>query len=63
MCLSTVYKGNEVKDENMLCEYVTEIDMKNGFVNLVDITGATKEYKGIISKIDLINNAIFVNLD
>ena len=63
MCLSTVYKGNEIKDENMLCEYVTEIDLSDGNVNLVDITGATKEYKGLISKIDLIKNVIFVNLD
>ena len=63
MCLSTVYSGNEINDENLLCEYVTEINVHDNFVQLFDITGASKEYKGIVNKIDLVKNVIFVNLD
>ena len=62
MCLSTIYSGNEAKEANLLCEYVTEIDVQDEDVKVVDITGASKEYKGNINKIDLIKNIIFIDL-
>ena len=63
MCLSTIYSGKEINDEKILCEYVTEIEINEYNLKVIDITGNMTEYNGIINKIDLIRNSIFIDLD
>ena len=63
MCLSTIYNGNETTDDNMLCEYVVEVDINDNNLKVIDITGNMSEYSGSINKIDLVKNQIFINLD
>lgn len=63
MCLSTIYSGNEINEDNKLCEYVTEIKIQDGNVRVFDIAGELKEYNGIINKIDLVKNTVFIDLE
>ncbi|MDR3363578.1 MAG: CooT family nickel-binding protein [Clostridiales Family XIII bacterium] len=65
MCLSTVYKGNAVSDDNKLAEYVTniELDEESGSIRLYDITGDTYDFKGRLRAVDLVKNVAFLQLD
>jgi predicted RNA-binding protein len=60
MCLSTIYKGTDATPENMLAEYVTSIEAKEGVLRLTDITGEELTITGALRHIDLISNHIFI---
>jgi predicted RNA-binding protein len=60
MCLSTVYKGSEPGADNVLAEYVTNIEVADGSILLTDITGEELTFRGALRHIDLINGKIYV---
>ncbi|MDR0357200.1 MAG: CooT family nickel-binding protein [Clostridiales Family XIII bacterium] len=62
MCLSTVYKGNDISDENKLAEYVTNIVADEaGSVRIHVITGAAYDFKGVVRAVDLMQNIVFLD--
>ena len=60
MCLSTVYKGETPDPENMLAEYVTNLEISGGSIRLTDVTGDETHIRGALRHIDLISNRIFI---
>ena len=60
MCLSTVYKGTAPEPENMLAEYVTSLELKDGEIHMTDITGDELRVRGALLSVDLVENRIFI---
>ncbi len=59
MCLSTVYKVVNGKNEK-IGEYISSVKIENGKIFISDIMGAVKEIAGNISYIDLVKNEITI---
>ena len=59
MCLSKVY---EIRDgaENLLCEYVSGVDVSGDTVIFKDILGVETSVRGAITSIDLVKNSIVI---
>jgi predicted RNA-binding protein len=60
MCLSTVYKGTSVDPEQLVSEYVTEVEVVDGALRIYDITGNILDVPGTLQKVDLIKSTIFI---
>ena len=59
MCLSTAYKtaGDE---QDMICEFVSGIDVEDGKVILTDILGERIAVDGVLKKIDLVGGVVVI---
>ena len=63
MCLSTVYKGSEPVSQNILAEYVTNLNIMDGQIDMTDITGEALTVRGSLRSVDLVSNRIFLDLE
>jgi len=59
MCLSTVYTVDN-GEENMVCEYVSNIDVGDNKITLTDVIGKEVTVNGTVLSVDLINNKILI---
>jgi len=59
MCLSTVYAKKEDKME-LICKNIADVRVDDKNLSFVDIMGITTKYVGVISRIDLTENNIYV---
>ncbi|MDR1070113.1 MAG: CooT family nickel-binding protein [Gracilibacteraceae bacterium] len=60
MCLSAVYTTETDGQRNLVCESVSEVDVRGDTVVLTDILGRDVTVRGVITKIDLIRNNILI---
>jgi predicted RNA-binding protein len=60
MCLSTVYNNEADVAENMICEYVTSVDVDGDTILLRDILGNVTDVKGSLQRVDLVKNIIVI---
>jgi predicted RNA-binding protein len=59
MCLSTAYK--EVSgQQDMVCQYVSNIEIQDGRVVLTDVMGQELAVDGTLKKVDLVNNVVVI---
>ena len=59
MCLSNAYKETGT-DTELLCQYVSNVEVENGVVLLTTLTGEEMRVEGTVKKIDLINNTVVI---
>ena len=59
MCLSNAYKETGT-DTELLCQYVSNVEVKDGVVLLTTLTGEEMNVEGTVKKIDLINNTVII---
>jgi len=59
MCMSTVYERKDGND-TLICEDVREARVEDNQVTLVDIMGYAVTVNGVIKKVDLIKNTMFI---
>lgn len=60
MCLSTIYE-NIISDDSVLMQNVSNLEIKDNEITLVDLMERKKTIKGSIKHVDLIDNYIVIN--
>ncbi|MDY5943111.1 MAG: CooT family nickel-binding protein [Oscillospiraceae bacterium] len=61
MCLSTVYR-NEQKKENLLCSDVTTIETDGRIVTLTDLFGRKMSVEGFVRRADLTGGTVVLEV-
>ena len=61
MCLSTVYR-NEQKKENLLCSDVTTIETDGRTVTLTDLFGRKMSVEGFVRRADLTGGTVVLEV-
>lgn len=61
MCLATAYRKKN-SPENVICEYVTKVQVDNHSVILTDIMNNTTLVEGTLSEINLEHNTIIIEV-
>ena len=59
MCLSTVYKVKNDEKEK-ICEYVSNVENKDGTFIFTDIMGTATTVKGTLRSMDFVKNEILI---
>ena len=60
MCLSIAYKENPGKEDEKLCEYVSEVKIDGRKIVLTDIMGKEITVDGIVKSMDFVNSKIVI---
>ncbi len=59
MCLSTVYRGSK-EEENILCKFVSNIDVKGEEITLTDVMGFQTVIQGHLVSADLTAGVVII---
>lgn len=62
MCLSTIIKVVDGKDEGAICDNIRQVSVDGTRLTFIDIIGSEYQVDGKISNVDLIDNKIFVDM-
>lgn len=60
MCLSSVYMLKNNDEKELLCKNIASVTTANDKLVFTNLMGIPTEFDGVIQKIDLIENCIYV---
>ncbi len=61
MCLSTVYKINSDQSKELLYSNIANVLNDGNQLTFINLLGKKTTIEGVISKIDLVENCIYIN--